>query len=107
MAKVHTGLGLMPRVTHSTDDENWGKPGYSKKVYAAKSATQKGGYASDDKVIERVENEYWMIEVSNFQSWLLGFTKFVGEWKTTEQTPNEILVEYTYTMHSSILLLYP
>ncbi|MBK9928909.1 MAG: DUF4199 domain-containing protein [Saprospiraceae bacterium] len=31
VAKVHTGYGLMPRVTHTSNDENWGKPGSSKK----------------------------------------------------------------------------
>jgi hypothetical protein len=107
VAKVHTGYGLMPKVTHCTEDENWGKPGYSKKVFVAKSLTQRGGWASVDKVLERIENSYWKIEVSNFQSWMLGFSKFVGEWKTTEIEPNKIQIDYTYTLHSDILLLYP
>ena len=107
VTKVHTGYGLMPKVTHTTEDENWGKPGSSKKVFVAKSVSQKGGFASVDKVIERVENVYWIIEVSDFQSWMLGFSKFVGEWKTTELEPNKILVEYTYTLYSTMPLLYP
>jgi hypothetical protein len=40
IAKVHTGYGFMPRVTHVTEDEGWGKPGFSKKVYVARSLTQ-------------------------------------------------------------------
>jgi hypothetical protein len=107
VSKVHTGYGIMPRVTHCTDDRDWGKPGSSKKVFVAKSATQAGGFASIDKVIERVENKYWIIEVSEFQSWMLGFYKFVGEWKATELEKNRILVEYTYTLHSEGVLLYP
>lgn len=107
VSKVHTGFGLMPKVTHCIDDENWGQPGYSKKVYVAKSMAQPGGWASNDKVLERVENQYWKIEVSQFQSWFLGFTKFIGEWTTTELAPNKVLVEYTYTMHSDSLYLYP
>jgi len=107
VSKVHTGYGIMPRVTHCTEDEHWGKPGYSKKVFVAASLTQKGGWASSDKVIERIENKYWKIEVSNFQSWMLGFSKFTGEWKTTELEPDRILIEYTYTLHSEIALLYP
>ena len=107
VSKVHTGYGVMPKVTHCIEDENWGKPGYSKKVFASKSFTQKGGFISTDKVIERIENQYWKIEVGNFQSWMLGFTKFVGEWKTTEREANKILIEFTYTMHSSNALLYP
>ena len=107
VSKVHTGYGIMPRVTHCTDDEHWGKPGCSKKIYAEKSLTQKGGFASVDKVIERVENKYWKIEVSEFQSWILGFSKFVGEWQTTEMEKNKILVAYTYHLHSDIALLYP
>ncbi len=107
VSKVHTGFGLMPKVSHTTEDENWGKPGYSKKVFVTPSATQKGGWASKDKVIERIENEYWKIEVSDFQSWMLGFSKFVGEWKTTELEPNKIIIEYSYTLHSEIAILYP
>jgi hypothetical protein len=107
VSKVHTGYGIMPKVTHCTDDENWGKPGYSKKVFVAKSLTQKGGWASCDKVIERIENKYWKIEISEFQSWMLGFSKFTGEWQTTELEPNKISVQYTYTLHSDVALLYP
>ncbi len=97
----------MPKVTHCTEDENWGKPGYSKKVFVAKSLTQKGGWASSDQVIERINNKYWKIVVSDFQSWMLGFSKFVGEWATTELEPNKILITYTYTLHSDITVLYP
>ncbi len=107
IAKVHTGFFIMPKVTRCTEDEDWGKPGACKKVFAAPSLTQKGGEASTDKVIERVENKYWKIEVSDFKSWMLGFTKFVGEWKTTELAPDKVLIEYTYTMHANMPLLYP
>ncbi|MBS1750205.1 MAG: hypothetical protein JST63_09895 [Bacteroidetes bacterium] len=107
VSKVHTGYGLMPKVTHSTDDQNWGKIGSTKKVFAAKSLTQKGGFASVDKVIERVENKYWVFEVSDFQSWMLGFSRFTGEWRTTEIEKDKILVEYSYTLHSDVTFLYP
>jgi len=107
VSKVHTGYGVMPKVTHCTNDENWGKPGFSKHVYMAKSLTQKGGFASVDKVLERNENKYWKIQVSEFQSWMLGFSKFVGEWQTTEVGTNRVLIEYTYTLYSDIGLLYP
>ncbi|MCE3294487.1 MAG: hypothetical protein K0R65_201 [Crocinitomicaceae bacterium] len=107
VSKVHTGFGIMPKVTHCTEDENWGKPGSTKKVFVAKSPTQKGGRASVDKVIERVENDYWKIEVSDFQSWMLGFSKFAGKWKTTELEPDKVLVEYTYDLHADTALLYP
>lgn len=107
ITKVHTGYGVMPRVTHCTDDENWGQPGATKKVFVAKSMTQKGGFASVDKVIARIENKYWKIEVSDFQAWMLGFYKFTGEWQTTELEKDKILIEYTYTLHSNNALLYP
>lgn len=107
VSKVHTGYGLMPKITHSSDDKDWGKPGSTKKVYAAKSWTQKGGFVSVDKVIERVENKYWKIEVSDFQSWMLGFYKFAGEWSTTELKPGSIQVDYTYSLYANALLLYP
>lgn len=107
VAKVHTGFGIMPKVTHATDDENWGKPGFSKKIFVAPSLSQPGGWASVDTVLERVENKYWKIEVSDFKSWMLGFTKFTGEWQTTELEPNKVLVEYTYTLHSNSPIFYP
>lgn len=107
IAKVHTGYIVMPKVTHCTEDENWGVPGHVKKVFAAKSLTFKGGWVSTDQVLERVENDYWVIEVGNFQSWMLGFYKFVGTWKTTEIAPNRIQIDYTYDLYSKNLLLYP
>ena len=107
VSKIHTGFGLMPKITHVTHDENWGQIGSSKKVYAAKSLLQKGGFVSMDKINERVENEYWKFQVDNFQSWMLGFYKFEAEWKTTEIDQDNILVEYTYILHSSNSLYYP
>jgi len=106
VSKVHTGYGLMPKVTHCKEDENWGQVNSTKKVYAAKSLTQNGGFASVDKVLDRIENKYWKFEVSNFQSSMLGFSRFTGEWQTTEIEKDKILVEYTYTLHSNITLLY-
>jgi Polyketide cyclase / dehydrase and lipid transport len=107
VAKVHTGYGLMPKVTHCTADEQWGQVGSSKRVYAAKSLTQKGGFTSVDTIIDRIENKYWKFEVSDFQSWMLGFSRFTGEWRTTEIGKDKIVIEYTYTLHSNIALLYP
>lgn len=107
ITKVHTGFGLMPKVTHCTEDENWGQPGSSKKVFVAKSLTQKGGFGSVDRVIERIENTYWKIEVSDFQTWMLGFYKFTGEWRTTELAPERIRIDYTYTLHAKNAWLYP
>lgn len=101
VSKVHTGMGPMPRITRVSDDLDWGKPGKSKKVYAAKSWTQKGGYVSKDTVIERRENEYWKIEVSDFQSWMLSFYKFTGEWAVSEIDPKKVQLTYTYTLHFS------
>ncbi|HMQ50027.1 MAG TPA: hypothetical protein PKA00_21485 [Saprospiraceae bacterium] len=107
VTKVHTGYGLMPKITHCTDDENWGKPGATKKVFAAKSLTQKGGFVSVDRILERVENQYWKFQVDQFQSWMLGFHKFIGVWQTEPLAPNKILVTYTYTLHANFPLLYP
>jgi len=107
VTKVHTGFIFSPRVTHTTDDKDWGKVGSSKKVFAAKSITQKGGYLFNDNIIERVENDYWKIQVDEFQSWMFGFHKFVGEWKTTQLEERKILVEYSYTLHANNPILYP
>lgn len=107
LSKVHTGFIFMPKVTHTTEDENWGKVGSSKKVYTEKSLWQKGGFTSMDKVLERRENHYWKIQVDNFQSWILGFYKFVGEWETTEIEENKIKIDYSYSLHSNKPIFYP
>ena len=97
----------MPSVTRCRDDNYWGEPGFSKKVFVKKSLTRRGGFASVDKVIDRVDDKYWKFEVSEFQSWMPGFSKFVGEWQTAEIEEDKIVVEYAYTLHSDIPLPYP
>lgn len=107
VSKVHTGYGIMPRVTHCTDDENWGKIGSSKKVFVEKSFAHTGGFGSVDNVVERIENKYWKIEINQFQTWMLSFTKFIGEWSCTEIEKDKILIEYSYTLYSTNFFLYP
>lgn len=107
VSKVHTGYGIMPKVIGVAEDEHWGQPGSTKKVLVAPSPTFGGGEASTDRVVERIENKYWKIEVFDFKSWMLGFSKFVGEWKTTELEPGKVLIEYTYTLHADTPWLYP
>ena len=107
VTKVHTGYGLMPAVIGVADDQNWGKPGSSKRVFAAKSLTFPGGEVSTDTVHERMENKYWKIEVNDFKSWMLGFYSFVGEWSTEQMETKIIKVNYTYTLHAQGVLLYP
>ncbi|MFM7388669.1 MAG: hypothetical protein ACKO5L_10985, partial [Bacteroidota bacterium] len=81
---IHTGYGLMQKIISVSHDKDWGKPGSSKKIYAAKSITQPGGFVSMDHVLERIENERWEIKVDQFQSWMLGFYQFNGTWETKE-----------------------
>lgn len=107
VTKLHTGYLFSPKVTHTTEDSNWGKIGSTKKIHVAKSMTQKGGFLFIDKILERVENDYWKIEISEFQTWTLGFYKFVGEWKTTQLEDQKILIDYSYTLHSNVPILYP
>lgn len=99
ITKIRTGFGIMPKVTHLTDDDRWSKPGTSKKVHVAKSFSQKGSFASLDHILERKENHFWIIQVDNFQSWMLVFYKFVGEWKTTPINIEEIKIDYSYRLH--------
>ena len=107
VTKVHTGMGLMPRIVGTSDDENWGQEGSSKKVYAAASWTQKGGYVSMDHVLERKENERWKIRVDDFQSWMLGFYQFEGTWETTRISEHQTQVIYAYDLFANNILLYP
>lgn len=107
VTKVHTGYGLTPKVTHTSDDKNWGQIGSSKRIYVERSITQKGGFASMDKILERVENDYWKIQVDEFQSWMGGFYKFIGIWKTSEIESEKILVEYQYSLFTNKPIFYP
>lgn len=107
VTKIHTGFFISPKVTHVTNNENWGQPGASKKIFTKKSLTNKGGFTFYDRVIERDENKYWKIQLDDFQQYMFGFTMFVGEWKTTELEPNKILVEYTYHLHANNYFFYP
>jgi hypothetical protein len=107
VTKVHTGYGLMPAVTKTTNDENWGEVGSIKNIYAAKSLTFKGGEVSTDEVIERIENRYWKVEVGNFKSWMLNIWKFTFEWTTKEIEHNKIQINYDYTIHGKGILFIP
>lgn len=107
VTKVHTGYGLMPKIVGTEEDTDWGKPGSSKRVIAAKSLTFKGGEASTDHVLDRIENKFWRIQVDSFKSWMLGFHKFVGEWETTALSPHRTQVIYTYHLHAHLPVLAP
>jgi len=107
ITKVHSGYGVTPRVTHCTEDETWGKVGGSRKVFMAKTATFKGGESSLDKVLDRQENKYWKIEISDFKSASMGFQKFQGEWFTTQLQEGVVQVRYRYTMFSNSVIFYP
>lgn len=107
VTKVHTSIGLMPRVNKTLNDDGWGKVGSIKNVYADKSLTFKGGEVGTDKIIERVENKYWNLEVGNFKSWMLNIWKFTFEWTTTEIKPNKIKINYDYTIHGKGVFFIP
>lgn len=107
VTKVHSGYGAMPHVTHSTEDTTWGRPGGSRKIFMSKSIAFKGGEATIDRVIERIENKYWKIELSDFKLWTAWITKLEGEWATKEINPGNVEVKYTYTIFSKNILVYP
>ncbi len=107
VTEVHTGFGPMPRVTHCTDDERWGEVGSTKRLFMAPTLGFAGGFAAIDRVLERVENERWTIEVSQFQMWMLGLTRFVGVWETTELAEDRIRIDYTYTLYGEPAWLAP
>ena len=107
VTKIHTGYGLMPRVSHTTEDEDWGQPGSSKKIHMVKSFFQGGGFTSVDRILERKENKYWIIQVDSFQYWFLSFYKFIGEWRISSLEGSSIQVDYNYELHTRNVLLYP
>jgi hypothetical protein len=107
VTKVHTGYGVTPKVTHCTEDETWGRVGGNRKVFMVKTPAFKGGEASMDTVLERKENAYWKIEVSDFKTWSMGFERFQGEWFTKQLADDTVEVRYKYTMFSNSVVFYP
>ncbi len=107
ITRIHDGGGITPPVTHCTEDESWGRPGGSRKIFMAKTWNFKGGESSLDKVLERRENEYWKIAVSDFKSFSMGFQQFQGEWFTRPLADGKVQVRYRYTMLSDSYVLYP
>jgi hypothetical protein len=105
--KVHTGLGPMPKVLDCRDDAGWGQPGSSKKIIIDKTFMSKGGFGFIDKVLEREENKYWVLELSDFQMPMFGLTRFRGKWKTTAIDAGRTRIDYSYQLHSGLALLYP
>ena len=105
--KFMKGYLFQPPVTGFEGDKTWGEINGIRYPINNGSFLVKKGRMFKDVILERIENKYWKIEVSNFNYLMLGFSKFVGEWKTTELERDKILIEYTYTLHSEIVLLYP
>ncbi|HSY76338.1 MAG TPA: hypothetical protein VK890_05750, partial [Bacteroidia bacterium] len=101
VTKVHSGYSVTPKLTHCTDDENWGKVGGIRKIFVSKSLLAKGGESAVDRVLERIENKYWKIEICDFKQWMFGFEKFQGEWITTSQDDGKVHIRYIYTMFSN------
>jgi len=107
VTKIHTGYGMMPKVTHCTEDETWGQEGGSRIVHSAKNLFFKAGESALDTVLVRRENEYWKIEISAFKKWTMGFNKFQGEWATSDNGDGTVKVIYSYTLYAKNPLAFP
>ena len=81
--------------------------GSTKHVFAARSLTFAGGESSIDKVLERIENKYWRIEVSEFKSWMFGFDRFTGEWATKEIGETRFKLIIAILLHARGYFWYP
>lgn len=104
--KIHTGYSITPKVTHTTEDESWGKVGGSRKIFMEKNTFFPGGESGLDTVLERIENKYWKIEIGELKHVAFGIEKFQGEWMTREIEPNKIEVTYRYSVFSKNNLYY-
>lgn len=107
ISKVHTGYGFMPKITHASEDKDWGETGSIKRIFGAKSLAFRGGEMGTDQILKRIKNELWVLEVSNFKTWLLGFYKFTIYWRTTALSENQTLINYECTMHAKGISLVP
>lgn len=89
------------------DDESWGQVGGTRRVFMSGNLFFKAGEAMLDKVIAREENKFWVIELTDFKFPSMGFNKFRGEWKTSENPDGTIQIIYTYTLFSKWGILFP
>jgi hypothetical protein len=105
--KVHSGYLFMPKALSVANDQNWGQIGGSKTIVFAKSPASFTEMTLADKVIERIENKCWKIEVWNPEGKLLFFDKFVGEWEVNPLEPNKNQITYTYSLVFGSRLLAP
>ena len=105
--KTLTGYGIIPAVSHFTEDETWGQEGGSRMPHSATSLLSKGGEIGVDVIVVREENKYWKWQVTDFRQWSMGFTKFQGELFFEEIAENKISVRWLYTLSSKSILAYP
>ncbi len=107
VTKFLVGYGPVPAVVKITDDATWGKPGGTRIPHGAKNFASNGGPIGIDQVYVREENTYWEWGVATFLQPSMGFTEFRGQMSFTEQAPEQIRVEWTYTLYSRSVLAYP
>lgn len=105
--RVHSGYLATPRVTGWSDDATWGRAGGTRVIHMARTSFFKGGEAALDKVLARVDNEYWKIGISEFRIPSMGFDRFEGEWSTSPLPDGRVRICYRYTMFSHSILAYP
>ena len=105
--KTLTGYGIIPPVSHFTEDETWGQINGTRMPHSSKSLLSKGGEIGLDVTLERDENRYWNWQVTDFRQWSMGFTKFQGEFFFEKIEENKISVLWVYRLTSTNLLAYP
>lgn len=105
--KVHTGYLFMPKALRVYNDDAWGTIGGTKEIVFARSIANPSEMVLHDRVLERIENKYWKIQVWQPNARLLFFSHFIGEWEVNQKNPNKISIVYSYTLHFSTFILFP
>ena len=91
--KFLNGYMLQPPVTGFEDDASWGQKGSVRYPVTSGNLLVKEGRLFTDKVLERVENNYWKWTIYDFQIKSLFFTnKAIGEWYVDEKEDKTIAV---------------
>lgn len=105
--KTLTGYGIIPPVSHFTEDETWGQVNGSRMPHSAKSLLSKGGEIGLDVILAREENKYWKWQVTDFRQWSMGFSKFQGEFFFQQLNETQVSVRWVYSLSSKNILAYP
>jgi hypothetical protein len=102
------GYFLQPAVVGFEEDEQWGQVGGLRYPISHGNLLMPQGRIFTDRTILREENQRWMWEITDIQSWTLYFwRRATGTWTVAADEAQGVKVTYTYELEARNLFFYP